>query len=421
MDNLAQWLTYLESIHPTTIDMGLDRTMRVAQSLHFNWNNTQVITVGGTNGKGTTCRFLEHYLMQLGKSVATFRSPHLIDYRERVTFNGAMLEEQYYVDAFKQVEAARDGITLTYFEFGTLAALAMMKTQQPDVILLEVGLGGRLDATNIVDSDCAVITSIGLDHQEYLGDTREAIAAEKAGIFRAGNPVVIGESDVPDNLVKAADENGPLSRIASRDFTYQTQDLTTWTWRFADMQLGPFPMPCIPVQNASTALAVIKTLGYRLDKELISNTCLQAKLSGRRHLVQSSPFVMLDVAHNPQAATSLLEVIREQAALGELYFVVGMLKDKDITSTLACFENIDVHWLLADTKGMRGCSADTLKKALPRLTSDRTNCKNKVYTYSSVKNAYQDAIIKAQKNDSIFVFGSFLTVADVLAYLKVNP
>ena len=222
MDNLAQWLTYLESIHPTAIDMGLDRTLRVAQSLHFNWNKTQIITVGGTNGKGTTCRFLEHYLMQLGKSVATFRSPHLIDYRERVTFNGVMLEEKYYVDAFKQVEAARNGITLTYFEFGTLAALAMMKAQQPDVILLEVGLGGRLDATNIVDSDCAVITSIGLDHQEYLGDTREAIAAEKAGIFRGGKPVVIGESDAPYNLVKAADENGPYRCITSRDFAYQT-------------------------------------------------------------------------------------------------------------------------------------------------------------------------------------------------------
>ncbi|MBO1256341.1 bifunctional tetrahydrofolate synthase/dihydrofolate synthase [Alteromonas sp. 5E99-2] len=417
MDNLAQWLTYLESIHPTTIDMGLDRTLRVAQSLHFNWNKTQIITVGGTNGKGTTCRFLEHYLMQLGKSVATFRSPHLIDYRERVTFNGAMLEEKYYVDAFKQVEAARDGITLTYFEFGTLAALVMMKTQQPDVILLEVGLGGRLDATNIVDSDCAVITSIGLDHQDYLGDTREAIAAEKAGIFREGKPVVIGESDAPDNLVKAADENGPHSSIASRDFIYQTVEQKSWTWNCADKQLGPFPMPCIPVQNASTALAVLNTLGYALDNELISVTCRQAKLPGRRHLVQSSPFVMLDVAHNPQAAISLLELVRERSQIGQVYCVVAMLKDKDIAATLACFENIDVDWLLADTKGARGCNADVLKNALP----SSANSQNSVYTYSSVKGAYQDAILKAQKNDGVFVFGSFLTVADVLAYLEINP
>ena len=405
--NLNEWLQYLQSIHPSSIDMGLQRVQRVAEKLQFNWHSIRVVTVGGTNGKGTTCKFLEDYLQKLGLSVATFRSPHLLDYRERVTLNGEMQAEQEYVDAFEQVEAARKDITLTYFEFGTLAALVMMRQWQPNFVLLEVGLGGRLDATNIVDNNCAVITTIGLDHQEYLGDTREAIASEKAGIFRTGKPLVIGELNPPKTLITAAHGNNSDMALANQHFTYSINSERQWSWQGKRCTFNELPLPNIPVQNASTALATLEILGIPLNQELVEDVCSRSQLQGRRQVIQQSPYVMLDVAHNPQAAQSLLPVIQEKQIKGNIHLVVGMLKDKDIANTLACFKHIDATWHLANTQGPRACLASELAKVVQS---------NNVFTYNSVESAYIAAVQDSDSQDSIFVFGSFLTVADVLAY-----
>lgn len=412
MDKLADWLAYLESIHPKTIDMGLDRVEQVAQRLGFDWSNTVVITVAGTNGKGTTCRFIEAYLLATGKSVATFRSPHLIDYRERVTFNAEMLDEAAYVDAFKAVESARGNTTLTYFEFGTLAALVMMQTRQPEFALLEVGLGGRLDATNIVDTDCAIITTIGLDHQAFLGDTLEAIATEKAGIFRQHAPAVIGEPMPPHTLVKAAMTINSAVVFAQQDFSYQEHSDATWSWRGVRDDFSHLPAAKIPTQNVSTALAALETLGFSLERERIITAIDNAQLPGRRQVIQHAPFVLLDVAHNPQAVENLIEIMRARLATGRLYAIVGMLKDKAIAQTLQCFSSLSVDWHCVCTTGPRGCSASEIQCHLP--------AESESMQHSSARQAYLHLIDKVSDNDSIFVFGSFVTVADVLAYVTAQ-
>jgi dihydrofolate synthase/folylpolyglutamate synthase len=412
MDSLSAWLEYLESIHPKSIDMGLDRVKQVAERLAFNWDQITVITVGGTNGKGTTCRFLEYYLGEIGQSVATFRSPHLVDYRERVTLNGEMQPESEYVDAFQAVETARGDITLTYFEFGTLAALVMMQRWRPDVALLEVGLGGRLDATNIVENDCAVITTIGIDHQAFLGDTREAIAVEKAGIFRRSKPVVIGELDAPSTLdVAVSKQKGYVVR-AGHEFNFETSDNTQWNWRGKNHQFTALPMPSIPVQNASTALATLEALDFPLTSERVIAACKHASLTGRRQLLSTSPFIMLDVAHNPQAAESLVSLIKTRRELSDVNVVVGMLYDKDIAATLGCFSDINVNWYLASTDGPRGCTSNQLANFLP--------ANQRSQQFDNVLSAYDAAVANTTTDNSIFVFGSFLTVADVLAYRRAS-
>lgn len=412
--SLEQWLTYLESIHPSSIDMGLDRVKVVAQALNLNWQGITVVTVGGTNGKGTTCKFMEQYLIECGHTVGTYRSPHLLDYRERVTFNGQCVDHQQYVASFEAVEAVRQHTTLTYFEFSTLAALVMMQQWRPDVVLLEVGLGGRLDATNIVDSDCAVITTIGLDHQEYLGNTREAIAREKAGIFRDNKPIVIGELQAPESLIQAAElAGGPIAK-ANQHFSFTVQSDNSWHWNGQAHRFSCLPMPTIPVQNASTALATLEMLKYKLDETLLRRTCEKVKLEGRRQVLHTSPWVCVDVAHNPQAAENLLTFIQSRPKVGRIHLVVGMLKDKDIAATLACFEHLNANWYLANTKGTRGCAAKHLADNLPKACLQACV----VSQHESVTEAYKSAKHSANAQDSIVVFGSFLTVADLLAFFQ---
>jgi dihydrofolate synthase/folylpolyglutamate synthase len=409
--SLEQWLAYLESIHPSAIDMGLERVRTVAQALNMSWQGITVITVGGTNGKGTTCKFLEQYLLDSGYSVGTYRSPHLLDYRERVTLNGHYVDHPQYVSAFETVEQARDHTTLTYFEFSTLAALVMMQKWQPDFVLLEVGLGGRLDATNIIDNDGAVITTIGLDHQDYLGDTREAIASEKAGIFRANKPIVLGELEPPKTLIDAAHiAGGPLAK-ANQHFSFTIESDDTWEWRGQHHCFAGLPIPSIPVQNVSTALATLEMLSLSLDEQRVRDACKKVQLEGRRQILQSAPWVCVDVAHNPQAAENLFTLIQSRAKSGHIHLVVGMLKDKDIAATLSCFQVLNATWYLASTSGPRGCPSAHLAEHL-KLDSTSSNTRQ----YQSVIEAYQSALCSANEHDSIFVFGSFLTAAEVLAF-----
>ncbi|WP_218311467.1 bifunctional tetrahydrofolate synthase/dihydrofolate synthase [Alteromonas antoniana] len=405
--SLAQWLTYLESIHPSAIDMGLERVETVAATLGLTFTDRTVITVAGTNGKGTTCKFLEQAAIAQGKSVAVYSSPHLLTYRERVRYNGELPTEAAFCEAFTCVEAARGDTTLTYFEFGTLAAMKMMMEWQADIVILEVGLGGRLDATNIVDPDIAVITTIDLDHQDWLGDTREKIAVEKAGIMRPGIKAVIGDRQPPSTLHEEVTRFQAKALWAERDFTV-TEHQDGWDWHCGEVSLKALPKPVIPLQNAATALATLHQLGWLPDAKEAARVIANTEMAGRRQQLDSAPRVVVDVGHNPQATRQMMTWLSEYQ-YDNLYIVAGMLKDKSIVETLAPFESLDATWLLAATSGPRGLSAEALQSGLPVKLQKNSQ------TFASVEDAYAFARSNCAQSDMIFVFGSFLTVADVLA------
>ncbi|GAB3032019.1 bifunctional tetrahydrofolate synthase/dihydrofolate synthase [Bowmanella dokdonensis] len=401
---LEGWLRYLESIHPATIDMGLERVNEVFVRLKLDFSRIRVVTVGGTNGKGTTCAMLEQGALLAGKSTAVYSSPHILDYRERVRINGVLLDEQAHCQAFAIVEAARGETSLTYFEFGTLAALVLIARHRPDFAILEVGLGGRLDAVNILAPELAIITTIDLDHQDWLGDTRELIAAEKAGIFRAHGLAIIGEPNPPDNLIGICQQLEVRACWQGQDFSYRL-DKGQFVWQDREGNGVQGPIPAIPAANASTALCALKLLGL-LDKLEASRLLSSVRLPGRCQLIASRPDILVDVAHNPQAAGYLASQIRARQ-WQKLHLVVGMLKDKDIRSSLAVFTEFEPVWHLASLGPPRGASSGQLHALLPAGQS--------VIDYDSVTEAFIQARRQAKEQDLILVFGSFLTVAEILA------
>ncbi|GGF53836.1 bifunctional tetrahydrofolate synthase/dihydrofolate synthase [Alteromonas lipolytica] len=400
--NLLQWLDYLESIHPSAIDMGLDRVAQVAQilSIHFD---ARVITVGGTNGKGTTSALIENALLLSGKTVGVYSSPHLLDYRERVRVNGQLPDEVAFCTAFAKVEAARGAISLTYFEFGTLAAMLMLMEADLDVVVLEVGLGGRLDATNIITPDCAVITSIGLDHQDWLGDTREKIALEKVGIIRRQGKVVIGEPEPPETLIDAVAKLDADAWWREQQFSV-TRQQNGCIWQAGEQQIE-LPDTAIPLNNVATALAVLQHSGFNLSPGILFEAVAKTQLPGRRQLIAQQPPTYLDVGHNPQATQSLAEWL-DSKSFDRLHIVVAMLNDKAPAESLAPFKRFNPQWYLAATHGPRGLAAQKLALA---VASD-----NKL-VFEEVTKAYQAARDTGQQNDLILVVGSFHTVADILA------
>lgn len=408
--SLGQWLDYLESIHPTSIDMGLDRVNAVADNMSLHLNDSLVITVAGTNGKGTTCCFLEQALIGQGKSVAVYSSPHLLTYRERVRLNGELAQEKAFCDAFEAIEQSRGDISLTYFEFSTLAAIKMMQEWQVDVAILEVGLGGRLDATNIIDPDLSVITTIDLDHQDWLGNTREKIAREKAGILRANGKAVIGDLYPPASLYDAAKTLNANAIWATQDFLYgQDSDNDTWSWKGRQHAFSALPTPNIPVQNASTALAALECIDMLPDNDALVDMLKRIQMPGRQQKISESPLVVVDVAHNPQATAAMAAWLAHYDAT-KIRAVVGMLKDKSIVETLSNLSSLPAQWYTATTQGPRGCDAAVLSDALTQVGVDA----NAIVTCDSVRQAYANAREDYKDGELILVFGSFVTVADVL-------
>ncbi|GGD67234.1 bifunctional tetrahydrofolate synthase/dihydrofolate synthase [Lacimicrobium alkaliphilum] len=401
--DLRGWLTYLESIHPSSIDMGLERIRLVFDRLALDFNQTHIITVAGTNGKGTTCAMIEQGLLLAGKSTAVYSSPHLLDYRERVRINNALLSEQDHCLAFARVEQARGDISLTYFEFGTLAALVLIAQSRPDYVILEVGLGGRLDAVNILDAGIAVITTIGLDHQDYLGTDREQIGAEKAGILRQGCAVVIGEPDPPQSLINAVDTASARAFWQGREFSFQINN-SEFVWCSDKRVKLTASIPAIPPANAATALQVLELTGL-IDNIDLPHLLAQISLPGRCQLFASRPDVLLDVAHNPQAVAFLCQQIKLRN-WKRLHLVVGMLADKDIQGCLELLTDFNPQWYLADLSGPRAAKAEKLASCLVE--------QHNVSTYKSVRRAYQQARSNAAEDDMILVFGSFLTLAEVM-------
>ena len=400
---LPQWLEYFESIHPSAIDMGLDRVNEVAQRLNLRFDS-RVITVGGTNGKGTTSALIENALLLEGRSVGVYSSPHLLDYRERVRINGALPDAAAFCDAFEQVEKARGDISLTYFEFGTLAAMLMLMAAELDVVVLEVGLGGRLDATNIITPDCAVITSIGLDHQDWLGDTREKIAVEKAGIIRHGGKVVIGEPEPPHTLREAVKALNADAWWRNDDFSITRSTDGGVTFNAAEQSLK-LSDTAIPLNNVATALAVLKHAGFIVSDMTMQQAVANTQLPGRRQLIAGQPATYLDVGHNPQATESLAEWL-DSKTFERLHIVVAMLNDKAPAASLAPFKRFAPQWYLASTHGPRGLPAEKLAAAVE-------NTQRRLF--AAVTEAYEAARQDAHSEDLILVVGSFHTVADILA------
>lgn len=410
---LAQWLAYLEQLHPQAIAMGLDRVSRVAQALGLTAKFT-VITVGGTNGKGSCCAMLEAMLLHAGYHVGCYTSPHLLRYNERVRIGGREIEDEILCRAFERIEAARGDTSLTYFEFGTLAAVMAFGEAGVDVAILEVGLGGRLDAVNVFDADCALVASVDLDHQDYLGHTREAIGLEKAGIFRAGRPAVCADAEPPTTLVAHAREIGADLMVIDCDFGYVAEPQQWRYWGPGGKRHGlPYPAlrGAFQLGNAAACLTALDCLRGSLPvtAQDVRGGLLQAEVAGRFQVLPGRPQVILDVAHNPHAARALTANLASMPTGGRTLAVCAMFKDKDIAGVVAATRPYITDWLVADAEGTRGASAAQLAAVLAHAGASAP-----VAQYSNVAAAWHAACNLAADNDKIIVFGSFLTVAAVM-------
>ncbi|MBW5891376.1 bifunctional tetrahydrofolate synthase/dihydrofolate synthase [Pectobacterium polaris] len=402
---LVTWLHYLEHLHAQAIDLGLERVKQVAEHLQLLQPAATIFTVAGTNGKGTTCCTLESILLAAGLRVGVYSSPHLVRYTERVRIQGKELPEAQHTQAFADIEAGRGAVSLTYFEFGTLSALQLFKQANLDVVILEVGLGGRLDATNIVDADVSVVTSIAIDHTDWLGNDRESIGREKAGIFRQGRPAVVGEPDMPGTIADVAAEKGAQLRRRGRDWEYSVQR-ETWSWQDKQRELSRLPLPNVPLANAATALAALHYSSLNVSEEAIRQGLQHAALPGRFQTVQASPRLILDVAHNPHAAAYLANRLAALPKTGKVRAVVGMLSDKDIAGTLAHLTPLVDAWYCAQLEGPRGATAQQIAEHLTHSQS-----------FSDVVAAWQQAMSEAMEQDIVIVCGSFHTVAHVMEAL----
>lgn len=406
--SLNQWLDYLLAIHPSEIDMGLTRVSAVARRLEvIDLAPAKVITVAGTNGKGTTCAMLASILRQADLSVGVYSSPHLLHYNERVQINQQDASDASLIEAFCAIEAARGDISLTFFEYATLAGLYLFKAAKVDVIILEVGLGGRLDATNMIDSTATILTSIDLDHQEYLGDTRELVGREKAGVFRPDCLAIIGEPDLPMSVTEYAHQIGTTLYRVGHEFDYHKDQSHSDQWHFTSMQqtYSGLSVPKLPLANAASVVALLSHIWPHISQQQINQGLQQAQLAGRLEQVSEQPLVLLDVAHNPHAARYLAQQL--QAYQGRrIVALCGMLKDKDITSVLATLAEQVSQWNFVSLDIPRGASAQALRQALPNDA-----CRDHASEFVDISSAWHAIQTTVKADDVVIVFGSFYTVA----------
>ena len=415
--NLPAWLQYLEKLHPVTIELGLDRIRHVAARLPLQLADTRIITIAGTNGKGSTAALLEALLLEAGRTVGLYRSPHLLVYNERVQINGSMVSDASLCDAFDRVEAARGETSLTYFEFGTLAALLLFADQALDFLVLEVGLGGRLDAVNILDADVAIITNIALDHMEWLGDTRELIGREKAGIMRPGKPVLFGDRDMPESVSRqAAMLHSPLYQFGQHYEARMQQG--NWNWQGQDDKGQPQQYTVKPEDNAllslypanaATALQAFYLLGQQLSEARIATAWRHLELPGRFQRIERHGYTLvLDVAHNPHAMQKTAALLQQQFAARKLHVVLAMLSDKNHREAIEILAPNVKAWYVASLSNSRGTPAKILYNAL------HVSGHNASSAYDSVGEAFTAAEESLEVGDVLLVTGSFYTVAAVL-------
>lgn len=420
MRSLDQWLAYQAQVHPQAIDLGLERLRVVLERLEWRQPTVPVITVAGTNGKGSVSAYCAAILRAAGYKVGTFTSPHLRDYRERILIHDRLAHAEELVATFESIEAARGSVPLTFFEFNALAALLIFEAAKLDAWVLEIGMGGRLDAVNVVDPEVAVVTSIGLDHQDYLGDTLEAIAREKAGIFRAGKTAVIGGRE-PSLMLESVARglNAPLKRLAI-EYNY-VLDGAGWRYRGTHWDLPHLPAPAlkgdIQFTNAATALAALEEISPRLNipAESVARGLTGVRLVGRFQLISpgvGSPAWILDVAHNPDAARVLARNLNANPISGKTLAVCGILADKDAAEIVSMLERSIDSWWCASVDGARGRSAQALADVV------RQEVQAPVIAADNVASACAEALNAAGPQDRIVVFGSFHTVGPAIDWLE---
>ncbi len=413
-DDLAHWLAKLESLRPKPIEFGLKRIRAVAERLALLKPWPYVITVAGTNGKGSCVALLEAIFRHAGKQVASYTSPHLVCFNERIKLNGMAIGDNQLCQAFAVIEQARGTSELSYFEFTTLAALWWFKQHALDVLLLEVGLGGRLDAVNCIDTDLAIISGVDFDHMDFLGHTREAIAYEKAGIIRPGKPLVYGDQPVPSSVLQQAERLNVPVYACGRDYHYQVQP-THWSWQGAHQTFNNIALPKLALQNVATILKAHELLpdSLQLAPDILLSCITELSLAGRYQKIAlpNQAMVLLDVAHNPQSCHLLAERLQAEPVSGKTWAVVAMLADKDITGSLQTMLGKIDCWAVAGLKTKRGMTAEQMQEKLQALTEKSHGA------YSSVLEAYHATQRQAKPNDRIVVFGSFHTVGEVLNYL----
>ncbi len=426
MKNLSQWLGYIERQHPVAIDMGLARVRAVASRMALPKPARHVVTVGGTNGKGSTVAFIEAIATAAGWRVGAYTSPHLLAYNERVRIDGRDATDAALVQAFEAVEAARGDTTLTYFEYGTLAALWLFARADLDLAILEVGLGGRLDATNLVDPDVAVITTVDLDHQAWLGEDREAIGFEKAGIARAWTPLVLGDDDPPASVLRHAYAIGAPAIRAGCDFFFETlpaadrSDAAWWRWHEVGCEYTlPRPALAAPVQlrNAATAIAALRALDLHVPEDAIVRGVAKAQLPGRLQRVERGGIeVLVDVGHNPQAARELAAWLAMVPATGRTHAVFAALGDKDAAGVVgALAARVDAWHLAGLVAGARGQPVDALAARLVDTPAAHGR------RHADVATALAAALATAAPGDRVLVFGSFHTAGEALSALGLTP
>lgn len=420
-DTLDRWLEYIERQHPQAIAMGLDRVQLVRDALALK-PACPVITVGGTNGKGSACMMLDAILGHAGYRVGTYTSPHLLRYNERVRIAGTEADDAGLARAFAVVERARQvcNVPLTYFEFGTLCALWLFQESRVDAAILEVGLGGRLDAVNVFDADVAMLMSVGLDHMEYLGSTLDAVGAEKAGIFRAGRPAICAEADPPASVTEYAARINARLLLIGHDFGYAVQPQQWRYWGPAGVRHG-LPLPALrgvsQVANASACIAALESLRDRLPVAAadIRGGLVRVENPGRFQVMPGRPAVILDVAHNPQAAAVLAANLVQMSGYRQTLAVFSMLKEKDVTGVVRALRGHVDHWLVAPLDGPRALDAVALEQSL-RAAGVTTG----ISLYMNIAEACNSAYRMAGENDRILAFGSFLTVAAAMTAVRAR-
>ncbi|MCJ7453670.1 MAG: bifunctional tetrahydrofolate synthase/dihydrofolate synthase [Steroidobacteraceae bacterium] len=415
---LDDWLAWQQTLHPAAIELGLDRARRVLVRTGWRRPSCPVITVGGTNGKGSCVAMLASMLQASGRRVATFTSPHLVDYRERIRIDGTPVSVASLVAAFERIADSLGSDSLTFFEFNALAALLVFETAGPDAVVLEVGMGGRLDAVNLVDADASVVVSVGLDHTEWLGCDLESIGREKAGILRRGRPAIVGMASPPRSVLEVAEAVGAVLLLRGRDFDCAVQPEGTWRYHDAAGELDALPAPALAgiaqIGNAATALATLRALKGRLpvERDALEEGLRRVRLPGRfQRIADTRGFEwVLDVAHNPDAARTLAANLLHCPAAGKTAAICGMLGDKDIEGVVGILGARASRWIAADTDGPRGMLEHALatRAASVGVTMEHGG---------TVAEAMELATADAVKGDRIVVFGSFHTVGPALEYL----
>jgi dihydrofolate synthase/folylpolyglutamate synthase len=412
---LSEWLAHCEQLHPQAIDMGLDRVRQVAQRMALSLN-VPILTVAGTNGKGSTCALLEAIYLQAGYKTGVYTSPHLVQFEERCRLMGESPAAEVFAEAFEFVEKAREDVTLTYFEFSTLAILKMMADAGLDVVILEVGLGGRLDAVNILDADCAIITSIDLDHTALLGNDRETIGMEKAGIMRAGKSVVISDPVPPQSVIQHAKALGADLWLMGTDFNFSGDQLQ-WSWAGRGRRYSGLAYPALrganQLLNASGVLAALEVMRPQLPvtAQAIRNGLAMVELTGRFQIVPGEPVLVLDVAHNPHSVAALAANLDAMGFYPTTHAVLGAMADKDLGAMLKKMLPLVDAWYFTDLPLPRASSASDLQAQWQSM-NQRKDVQSSLHV--SPQKALDAAIAAASPTDRILVFGSFYTVGGVL-------